>query len=182
MTQRVPRRIASVREEKAGAGGHTMTDTIDRRMTDTTESRRLLIPQLGGLYDRLAPLAYPLVRISLGAILIPHGFDKLFRGAAAGTSRNFVNFGWSHALEWAYFIGVVEFVGGLLLVLGLFTRFAAAAFVIQMSVISFAILWPNWGWTQRGMEFAVFMGLIALAILFRGGGRYSLDRAIGREL
>jgi uncharacterized membrane protein YphA (DoxX/SURF4 family) len=32
------------------------------------------------------------------------------------------------------------------------------------------------------MEFAVFMGLIALAILFRGGGRYSLDSVLSKEL
>jgi uncharacterized membrane protein YphA (DoxX/SURF4 family) len=32
------------------------------------------------------------------------------------------------------------------------------------------------------MEYALFMGIIALAILLRGGGRYSLDQYIGREL
>ena len=50
-----------------------------------------------------------------------------------------------------------------------------------MAVISFAVLYPNWSWGKRGMEYALFMGIVALAILLRGGGRYSLDRLIGRE-
>jgi len=75
----------------------------------------------------------------------------------------------------------VEFFGGILLALGLFTRIVAAAFVIEMAVISFAVLYPNWSWGRRGMEYALFMGIVALAIFFRGGGRWSLDRLIGRE-
>ena len=57
----------------------------------------------------------------------------------------------------------------------------AAAFVVEMTVISFGVLWPVWSWGRRGMEYALLMGIIALAILFRGGGRYSVDHCIGRE-
>lgn len=68
-----------------------------------------------------------------------------------------------------------------MLALGLFTRVAAAAIAIEMSVISFAVLYPHWDWGRHGMEYTVFMGLVALGIFLAGGGRYSLDGIIGRE-
>ena len=46
---------------------------------------------------------------------------------------------------------------------------------------SFAVLYRNWSWGRRGMEYALFMGIVPLAIFLRGGGRWSLDRLIGRE-
>ena len=41
---------------------------------------------------------------------------------------------------------------------------------------------PVFGWTQRGYEYPLFWGLVMLAIALRGGGPYSLDRKLGREL
>ncbi|HVY59326.1 MAG TPA: DoxX family protein [Xanthobacteraceae bacterium] len=142
---------------------------------------RLYVPAVGGLYETLAPLSYTLVRVALGLILIPHGFAKLFLNDAVPASRNFVHFGWAYPLAWAYFIGALEFFGGIMLALGLFTRVIAAAIVVEMSVISFAVLWPNWSWGRRGMEYALFMGIVALAIFFRGGGRWSVDNLMRKE-
>jgi len=142
---------------------------------------RLYLPAVADLYASLAPLADPLVRIALGLILIPHGFGKVFGADAVPASRNFVMFGWAYPLAWAYFIGVLEFFGGILLAVGLFTRVIAAAFFIEMMVISFAVLYPNWSWGHRGMEYALFMGIVAFAIFIRGGGRYSLDRLMRKE-
>jgi putative oxidoreductase len=150
-------------------------------MSAEVDRKRLYVPGAAGLYERLAPLAYPLIRIALGLILVPHGYAKLFLDDAVPASRNFANFGWAYPLAWAYFIGALEFFGGLLLAVGLFTRLVAAAFVVEMAVICFAVLYPSWSWGRRGMEYALFMGIVALAILFRGGGRYSLDHKLGRE-
>ncbi len=141
--------------------------------------KALLVPAAAPFYETLAPYAYTLIRVALGLILVPHGFAKLFLGDAVPASRNFVNFGWAYPLAWAYLIGALEFFGGLLLAVGLFTRIIAAAFVIEMAVISFAVLYPNWSWGKHGMEYALFMGIIALAVFLRGGGRYSLDSMIG---
>ena len=52
---------------------------------------------------------------------------------------------------------------------------------IEMAVICFAILWPHWGWTHHGMEYALLMGVVSLAIFLRGGGRYSVDAMIAKE-
>lgn len=51
-----------------------------RKADDGVETDRLILPALGGLYERLSPLAYALVRFSTGAVLVPHGVQKvLFR-------------------------------------------------------------------------------------------------------
>ena len=55
-----------------------------------------------------------------------------------------------------------------MLAVGLFTRIVAAAIAIETAVISFGVLWPVWGWAKHGMEYALLMGILALAILFRG--------------
>jgi putative oxidoreductase len=145
------------------------------------DRKKLFVPGLAKLYELLAPLSYTLIRFSLGVFLIPHGYAKLFQDDAVAAARNFVNFGWSYPLAWAYLIGALEFVGGIMLAIGLLTRIVAAAFVVEMTVISFGVLWPVWGWSRRGMEYALLMGIVALAILLRGGGRYSIDHYIGRE-
>jgi putative oxidoreductase len=150
-------------------------------MEDTINRKRLYLPAAAKLYETFGPLSYTLIRIALGLILIPHGFNKLFLDDAVPASRNFVNFGWAYPLAWAYFIGALEFFGGIMLAVGLYTRIVAAAFAIEMAVISFAVLWPNWSWGRRGMEYALFMGIVALAIFFRGGGRWSVDNLMSKE-
>ena len=151
-------------------------------MESYVDGKRLLVPGMARLYEILAPLSYTLVRVALGVFLVPHGYVKLFQDDAVAASRNFVNFGWSYPLAWAYFIGALEFCGGIMLAIGLLTRVVAAAFVIEMAVISFGVLWPVWSWGKHGMEYALLMGILSLAILLRGGGRYSVDHYIGREL
>ena len=145
------------------------------------DKQRLYLSGVAGLYEALAPFADPIIRITLGLILIPHGFGKLFLADAVPASRNFVMFGWAYPLAWAYFIGVVEFFGGIMLAIGLFTRVVAAGIFIEMMVISFAVLYPNWSWGKRGMEYALFMGIVALVVFIRGGGRYSVDRLMSKE-
>jgi putative oxidoreductase len=151
-------------------------------MESDVDRKKLFVPGVARLYEILAPLSYTLIRFSLGVFLIPHGYAKLFQDDAVAASRNFVNFGWSYPLAWAYFIGALEFFGGIMLAIGLLTRVVAAAFVIEMSVISFGVLWPVWSWGRRGMEYALLMGIVSLAIMVRGGGRYSVDHYIGREI
>lgn len=142
---------------------------------------RLILPFAAPIYAALRPWTDTLVRVSLGAMVVPHGFEKLFLGAAVPTARNPILKIFGDPIVGAYFIGCVEFFGGLMLVLGLLTRIAAGAIAIQMFVISFFVLWPAWYWGGRGMEYALFMCLIAIAVFIRGGGRASIDALIGRE-
>ena len=151
-------------------------------MQDTKAEPRLLLPFLRPLYDVLVPLSWPLVRCATGVILAVHGWGKISRGAEV-VAPTFAKLGYEHPLLVVYTLIAVEFFGGIAIALGLFTRFFAAAVTIEMAVIMFAHYLPNgFSWLNRGYEFVLLWGLVAMAIWWRGGGPYSVDRLIGREL
>ena len=146
------------------------------------DRNRLFIPQLAGLYQRLSPFGYAFTRFSTGAILLPHGIVKLLNmdvvRSAAGIERRGLPF----ALALAYLTVFAESFGALFLALGLFTRVMAVMIGIEMIVIVFFWQWENgYLWTNKGYEFALLWFLLCVGIFFRGGGRYSLDRLIGKE-
>ena len=148
---------------------------------------KLYIPALGQIYDATAEYAAPLLRIALGGILIPHGMQKLF-GAFGGmgltaNAQLFERIGYSPGMFWGTLVGCTELVGGALLVLGLFTRVAAAAVVIFMlNAVYFTSKTGGFFWTNRGSEFSILILAAAVFFLIRGGGEWSLDRKLGREV
>jgi putative oxidoreductase len=133
----------------------------------------------------LDAVSWTLVRIATGLILVPHGAQKLFGwfggGGLAGTAQFFEqNLGLYPGLLFAGLAGATEFVGGLLLALGLLTRLSAAAVVAVMAYAAFVVHWGNgFFWTAGGYEFPLLWGLVALALVIRGGGPLSLDRILG---
>jgi putative oxidoreductase len=154
-------------------------------MFGSTTPRRI-IPALSSTYDCATPMAHALMRAGLGFILIPHGMQKLF-GSFGGAGLNgfagiFDKIGYSPGIFWASVVGCTEFIGGILLLIGLFTRPAAAAVVIFMlNAIWVTSHAGGFFWTKGGMEFSLLIGLVALYFLCSGGGPYSLDRKLGRE-
>jgi putative oxidoreductase len=154
-------------------------------MIDSASPRRL-IPALSPFYDGLAAYAYPLIRIATGLWLMPHGAQKLFGvfgGNAAATAQLFGKIGLPDSLALVYWVGCVEFFGGLLLVLGLLTRLAAVMVFVLMMVAVFKVHLANgFFWTKAGYEYPLLWAVLAVAIAMRGGGQCSLDRKIGMEL
>jgi putative oxidoreductase len=151
-------------------------------LEDTPAEPRLVFPALGRLYSRFSPYSYAFMRLCLGLILTPHGFSKLFLGAAPiGT---LARLHLTPPTFWGYLVGCTELFGGLMVALGLFTRLGALAIIIEMTVVTFVIQRPyGYYWTQRGFEFPLLIWLQCIAVFFRGGGRYSIDRVIiGKEL
>lgn len=153
-------------------------------MNGNTQSTGLYIPGLAGLYACLRPLAYPIVRIAAGGFLVPHGAQKLF-GLWGGNINNvatgFGKLGLEPALPLAYLVGITEFFGGLCIALGFLTRFWAAGGVILMSVIAFKVHLPR-GWFGNGAAFPALWLCLMVVVLIRGGGLFSIDRKIGKEL
>jgi putative oxidoreductase len=148
-------------------------------MDGRTETEpKLLFPGLAGFYASVSDLWYPLIRITVGACLFTHGWGKLHSGvghiAASMVKSGFVP-GSAFALA-AIFLETVAAAG---VALGLFTRFFAAAIAIEMALITFIVQLPR-GFGR--MELTFLYGLIFFAIALRGGGPYSLDRMIGKEL
>ena len=151
------------------------------RMT-AVEPRRV-IPALGPVYDRLSEYSYPIVRFAAGFMLIPHGWGKLISGGLPGTTAAFAKMGLEPAGLLAAWVGVIELIGGFCIAVGLLTRFWAGQVVVFMAMAAFVAHWANgFFWTNRGYEYPLFWGLVALAILIRGGGPLSVDRAIVKEL
>ena len=155
-------------------------------MAETQDKRELIVPALGGIYETLGPWAFPLVRVAAGAILMVHGYVKLFLGGAAFIADKILpNLGFYPSHVWAYFLGVLELVGGLMIVVGLFTR----PIIAFMLVIEFLII--TFGWNFRfgfsftnpggGYEYPLLWLIVFVSIAIRGGGRYSVDQRIGKE-
>jgi putative oxidoreductase len=142
---------------------------------------RLLFPQLKPFYDWVEPLSWLLIRLTVGLMIIPHGWPKLMAGIGPTAANALAKRGIEPAEPLAIVLILLETLGGLCVALGLFTRFFAAAITIEMSVIMWAY-WPKFGWTNPGYEYPLMWGLVMLAVALRGGGPFSLDRKIGREL
>jgi putative oxidoreductase len=152
-------------------------------MNDGIDRQRLVVPALGNLYERLAPYAYDFMRFSAGAVLVPHGVQKVLTGAADRLAGVIGEKGLPFPALLAYLTVFTELVSAACLAVGLFTRLAALMIWIEMSVIIAVFQWQyGYFWTNRGIEYALLWWLLTLAIFFRGGGRYSLDRLLGKEL
>jgi putative oxidoreductase len=143
---------------------------------------KLFFPALAPVYERLSPYSYAFMRFCTGAVLIPHGWDKLFHGDIAKQAAGIAAHGVPAPLLLAYAVTFTEFFSAAFVAIGLFTRVAALTIAVEMAVIITVWLSPNgYFWTARGYEYALLWLLLCLAIMARGGGRYSVDRLIGRE-
>lgn len=150
-----------------------------------SSDQRLIVPALGGIYGALDRFTVPLIRIALGALLVPHGLQKLFgwfggRGLEA-TLASFDKLGYSPGWLWGSIVVATELFGGLLLVIGLLTRPAAVAVGIFAFMAILQTSAKGFFWTSGGSEYAILLFVCALFVLIRGAGGFSVDRAIGRE-
>ncbi len=148
----------------------------------TADEPRLYFPFLRSFYDAVTPLAWPIVRLAVGWNLMIHGWEKVMAGPTALVPE-FAHFGFAAPFAVAVLIICVEFFGGICIIFGLFTRFFAAAAALELGYICFTVFWHNGFDEQKhGYEYTLMWGAILFAVALRGGGPYSLDRRIDREL
>jgi putative oxidoreductase len=148
------------------------------------DSTRLIIPGLAGLYQSIAPYSYAIIRFCAGAILIYHGYGKLFGGNIAGVAEHVVTpLHLPMPMAWAYLIAVLECFGGAALAIGFLTRPIALMLTIEFIVITFWHYGNGYSFSSAhgGYEYPLLLLVIYAAIFFRGAGRCSIDRMIGRE-
>ena len=151
--------------------------------TGNIDKSKLIFPQLAGFYGVVAPLGYAFLRIVIALVLLPDGLEKIFLG---GTDRiaagNIAKLGLQYPHAWAWAVALLEFFGSFLLAFGLFTRPVAVAFAVMLTVIVFGIALPRgYFWTVNGGEVGLLLDFAVIGFIFGGGGRYSVDRMIGRE-
>jgi len=146
------------------------------------EEDRLIVPALSGFYRIFAPLAYVLIRLVVAVSFLPVGFDRLLHDGALELMKPISGLGFPFPYAWGWAVTLTESIGGSLLALGLFTRPVAFAIFIEMIVVAFGIMIKRgMFWPTHGLEVALLLGLVAFGFVLGGGGRYSLDRLIGRE-
>jgi putative oxidoreductase len=132
------------------------------------------------------------LRLLLAAVMFPHGAQKAlgwFGGHGfSATMQSFT--GQMHIpAVFAYLAITAEFLGSLALALGLVTRLAAFGIGTTIAVAAFMVhasngFFMNWSGQQKGegFEYHILVVAIALALMFKGGGRWALDSLIAEKL
>lgn len=126
--------------------------------------------------DRLQPLALLVTRIVLGVIMVVHGYHKVFGGLGH----------FAHSMNglppWVGYVGAfVEFLGGMLLLAGFFTRCAAIAVCIDLCIVIWKVHLHNGmlgSPDHPGYESTLAAAAIAFALIFFGAGPISLDHVL----
>lgn len=130
-------------------------------------------------------LALLILRVVFGVFLAYHGYNKVFGGGGlAGTARWFGAIGMKWPTWQARLAATTEIGAGLLFAAGLITPFAGAGIIGLMIVaivvahwkVGFFIFKPDQGW-----EYCASIAVVAFAVSMVGGGRWSLDNALGIE-
>ncbi len=131
----------------------------------------------------LSPWGAFLLRLVLGAAMLSHGSGKVIpahglHGSPIGAIETYSRFIATLGIPpWlGYVSALTEFLGGLCLLLGLFTRLSAAFIAINMLV---AILAVNRHHGYSGSEYSLALLSIAFMLLLTGGGALALDRHFG---
>jgi putative oxidoreductase len=123
----------------------------------------------------------------VGAVFVAHGAQKLFGlwggGGLAGTAAFFAQVGLTPAYPLAVLVGVLEFGGGLLLIAGALTVFAALALVLEMAIATWKVhlangFFINWALTPghgHGYEFNLALIGALVSLTLTGPGAFSID-------
>jgi putative oxidoreductase len=130
----------------------------------------------------MLPLAETFLRIVVGVMFLMHVSGK-FTSGPSGVAAGFAKNGIEPAMLWAYVVMFLESVGGACLIVGLFTRFFAAALAIEMLVALLVVhMSKGYAASGGGFEYVLLIGAACFLIAIRGGGPYSIDHFIGKEL
>ena len=131
-----------------------------------------------------APL---IVRIPLGIIFVAHGAQKLFGWfggyGLSGTAQYMDSIGLTPGVVLASLAGGAEFFGGLALLLGLLVRPASVALAFTMLVAIFSVhISKGLFLSNGGFEYGLALLAVTVALVISGAGRFSLDRALARNV
>ena len=121
-----------------------------------------------------------LLRLVLGVVFIYHGYLKLFvPGGFTGTAQFFISIGLPLPLYSALVASVVEFAGGLFLILGVATKWSSFVLMLEMLVAFFVVHLKNGLLVSKGGYEFVLVLIAGLIVVFSsGGGRLSLGKKL----
>ena len=127
------------------------------------------------------------LRVPVGIILAAHGAQKLFGWYGGygleGSGQWMASIGLEPGYLMALLAGSAEFFGGLVLVLGLLTRPAAAVSAFTMLVAIFSVHFEHGLFlTNNGYEYALALFAATVALTIQGAGSYAVDNAIAKNV
>src|SRR5690349_17775263 len=148
-------------------------------------SRKVFLPRPPMVVERVQPMLFPsytdaaalIGRLALGALFLAHGWPKIKDvkkpiGFVKGT-------GWPGGAMFAALFTLLEFLGGLALIVGLLTRIVAVLFVLEMIATSIFSKTKLKKGFSGGYELDVVYAAFALVLAFLGSGVWSLDHLLG---
>ncbi len=121
-------------------------------------------------YSLFAPF---ILRVVLGVILIDLGILK-FRSEKERWIATFNGLRLRPADTLVSLFGLIEIVGGIMLVVGLYTQIAALVFVVMFS-IEFYLEWTEANILKRDLVFYILCLTISLSLLISGAGALAFD-------
>jgi putative oxidoreductase len=132
---------------------------------------------------------WTLLRLAAGVMILPHGLQKAFgMFGGRGFASQMDNFTAQHIpLVFAFLAIMAEFLGGIGLIAGFMTRIAAFGLLCNMVIGGIMVNLPNgffMNWTGKqkgeGVEFHMLVAAIAIVLIAKGAGAFSVDRAIAK--
>jgi putative oxidoreductase len=157
------------------------------------------MPRLSKLLASSAPSSVLFIRLAVGVIFASEGIQKLLYPDELGAGR-FAKIGIPAPEIMGPFVGIVEVVCGLLILVGLFTRLGAAPLIVDMLVaivstkIPILLGYGFWGFSLRKLSSYGFWSMLHEArtdlamllssafLLFVGAGAWSIDALLSRRL
>jgi putative oxidoreductase len=130
---------------------------------------------------RQQQLGLTILRVIVGIVFTMHGAQKLFVYGLAGTSGAFAKMGIFLPGVMGPFIALLEFFGGIALILGLLTRLAALGLALDMLGAILLVHVSAGFFLPMGYEFALALGAASLALALAGPGTLAVDEALARR-
>ena len=122
-----------------------------------------------------------ILRVMVGIVYLAHGGQKVFVYGFSGVSGAFGQMGIPLPEVMGPFVGLLELVGGVLLVLGVGTRWVSILFAIEMAVAVLKVHLSNGFFLPRGFEYALTLFAASCAIALEGPGPAALGRTLAKK-
>ena len=142
-----------------------------------------MIGRLTGPWQGGAPF---LIRVAAGSVFLYHGLDRLgivgmdgFRASIKTAIKEAATAGFSPPELWGYLLALTAAIGGGMILIGLFTRYAALVLAFVMGVAVFKVYWNSGFSVQaRGWEYTFTLLCCCLSLVISGGGSASTDELL----